>query len=372
MEKACYACVVCVDRCFSVALRVLGPVLVCVANGLVGLVVYMYLGVLMPEYMLPMLGMCPTVVIVCFGLFVLFNILFNYWSCVLTRPGWPGHYLPSTDDLEEGVDFQDYGEGWRACKRCKTGKPPRTHHCSVCRRCVMKMDHHCPWVNNCVGFYNYRYFCLFIVYTAVGCAYTALTCLLPLVASRGRMPAHHQTLVFVFVLTLSILFALMLFMLWHGYLVATNQTTIEFYSNRMDAADAKKRCAITACSCSACCPAFEGSPFAHSAPRRFSFACAVASNGSTPTPSACARTSSRYSACPATCSPGFCRVGDHHRAMEWTSRSIRAGNGLRASCGLYDELMMPGDWASDGGRTEAQQSCGDRSPNRHTSESSGG
>jgi len=241
MEQACYMCVVCVDRCFSVALRVLGPVLVCVANGLVGLVVYMYLGVLMPEYMLPMLGMCPTVVIVCFGLFLLFNILFNYWSCVLTRPGWPGHYLPSTDDLEEGVDFQDYGEGWRACKRCKTGKPPRTHHCSVCRRCVMKMDHHCPWVNNCVGFYNYRYFCLFIVYTAVGCAYTALTCLLPLVASRGRMPAHHQTLVFVFVLTLSILFALTLFMLWHGYLVATNQTTIEFYSNRMDAADAKKR-----------------------------------------------------------------------------------------------------------------------------------
>ena len=252
MEQACYMCVVCVDRCFSVALRVLGPVLVCVANGLVGLVVYMYLGVLMPEYMLPMLGMCPTVVIVCFGLFLLFNILFNYWSCVLTRPGWPGHYLPSTDDLEEGVDFQDYGEGWRACKRCKTGKPPRTHHCSVCRRCVMKMDHHCPWVNNCVGFYNYRYFCLFIVYTAVGCAYTALTCLLPLVASRGRMPAHHQTLVFVFVLTLSILFALTLFMLWHGYLVATNQTTIEFYSNRMDAADAKKRCAIAACSCSAC------------------------------------------------------------------------------------------------------------------------
>jgi hypothetical protein len=117
MEQACYMCVVCVDRCFSVALRVLGPVLVCVANGLVGLVVYMYLGVLMPEYMLPMLGMCPTVVIVCFGLFLLFNILFNYWSCVLTRPGWPGHYLPSTDDLEEGVDFQDYGEGIFSRKR---------------------------------------------------------------------------------------------------------------------------------------------------------------------------------------------------------------------------------------------------------------
>ena len=88
---------------------------------------------------------------------------------MLTRPGFPGDYLPDPDDLEEGQDFADYGEGWRTCRKCKTGKPPRTHHCSVCRRCVMKMDHHCPWVNNCVGFYNYKYFCLFLVYTAVRC-----------------------------------------------------------------------------------------------------------------------------------------------------------------------------------------------------------
>jgi len=239
VEKACLGCIICVDVVFSCALRFLGPVLVLLANVLVGLVVYMYLGVLVPDYMLPMLGMCPTTVIVCFGLFLLFNILFNYWNCVLTPPGFPGDHLPSADDLEEGVDFQDYGDGWRTCRRCKTGKPPRTHHCSVCRRCVMKMDHHCPWVNNCVGFHNYRYFCLFLVYTAVGCLYTAITCLLPL-SKTGRLP-HNQLLVFVFVLTLSILFALSLFICWHTYLVATNQTTIEFYSNRMDASDAKKR-----------------------------------------------------------------------------------------------------------------------------------
>ena len=42
-------------------------------------------------------------------------------------------------------------------------------------------------------------------------------------------------------LVLSVLFALTLFIAWHAYLVLTNQTTIEFYSNRMDAADARKR-----------------------------------------------------------------------------------------------------------------------------------
>lgn len=33
----------------------------------------------------------------------------------------------------------------RLCRRCKAFKPERAHHCSVCGRCIIKMDHHCPW-----------------------------------------------------------------------------------------------------------------------------------------------------------------------------------------------------------------------------------
>lgn len=36
-------------------------------------------------------------------------------------------------------------EEWTMCTRCEAYRPPRAHHCRICKRCVKRMDHHCPW-----------------------------------------------------------------------------------------------------------------------------------------------------------------------------------------------------------------------------------
>ncbi|KAG0271152.1 Palmitoyltransferase zdhhc15 [Linnemannia exigua] len=55
----------------------------------------------------------------------------------------------------------------RWCDLCQIVKPDRCHHCKECDQCVLRMDHHCPWVNSCIGYNNLKFFYLFIMYASL-------------------------------------------------------------------------------------------------------------------------------------------------------------------------------------------------------------
>ena len=49
------------------------------------------------------------------------------------------------------------------CPDCEVIRTEKSRHCSVCNRCVERFDHHCPWINNCVGTNNHGAFVSFLI-----------------------------------------------------------------------------------------------------------------------------------------------------------------------------------------------------------------
>ncbi|KAK7005090.1 palmitoyltransferase ZDHHC6 [Biomphalaria glabrata] len=96
--------------------------------------------------------------------------LYNYFAACVKGPGFvPLKWRPKNPEHVRYLQF---------CEACEGYKAPRSHHCRKCGRCVMKMDHHCPWINTCCGHFNHANFCMFLFFAPIGCLH-ALFILIP-------------------------------------------------------------------------------------------------------------------------------------------------------------------------------------------------
>ena len=125
-----------------------------------------------------------------------------------------------------------YNQGFRTCEKCNLLKPDRAHHCSVCDACILKMDHHCPWVNNCVCFSNYKFFVLFLGYSFSVCLWSALVSFPYFIRFwKNDLGNSYGKLHILFLFFVSIMFAVSLASLffYHLYLTMKNRSTLEAF-----------------------------------------------------------------------------------------------------------------------------------------------
>ncbi|PHH60305.1 hypothetical protein CDD81_1860 [Ophiocordyceps australis] len=171
-------------------------------------------------------------------LYLLLN--WSYSAAVFTNPGSTttadGYGLLPTSSHQPPVATSftvKSNGGMRFCKKCQARKPDRAHHCSTCRRCVLKMDHHCPWLNTCVGLRNHKAFLLFLIYTTLFSVYAfAISGAWVWGEVTEESTAYVDALMPVNFIVLAVLSGIIgavvgVFTLWHVFIASRGQTTME-------------------------------------------------------------------------------------------------------------------------------------------------
>ena len=83
-------------------------------------------------------------------------ILWLIW--VFKDPG----YLMKSEKIEFITLVERFEPGC-LCPKCKIIRTPRSRHWNICDKWVERFDHHCPWINNCIGIKNHAVFFFFLV-----------------------------------------------------------------------------------------------------------------------------------------------------------------------------------------------------------------
>lgn len=179
-------------------------------------------------------------------------VLYTFYKACTVSPG-----VLTSDTLKKHDHYEYDGflyTSARTCRTCHVRKLARSKHCAVCDVCVSRFDHHCPWLNQCVGENNYRHFLIFLFGNAVFLTYASYVLAGCLVAASIQERLWHMRFtnkstgvvsgptvpivlqymmsthgMLMMLLLLAVIMAVVLFGFWgyHIHLASKNTTTNE-------------------------------------------------------------------------------------------------------------------------------------------------
>lgn len=105
-----------------------------------------------------------------FTMFFSFSTAMSWYNLYKAYKCDPGILSNNRDQMNKTIiKFVEQDEFTleQFCTMCIVRKPLRSKHCAQCDKCVAKFDHHCPWVDNCIGQNNLKYFIGFVFWTPI-------------------------------------------------------------------------------------------------------------------------------------------------------------------------------------------------------------
>lgn len=179
-------------NCARLSILALGPILIALASCIISLCAFVYYRFVLPYLYFSFPESALNNVHWVAGIYFVLQLFFHYFYCVIAGPGKvtdrecvkltglslaqfrDQHTREAIQEDKDGAEKLHRGSGrleYKVCNKCCAPKPSRAHHCSICNVCVLKMDHHCPWLHNCVGNGNHRSFFLFLFWLVFADAY---------------------------------------------------------------------------------------------------------------------------------------------------------------------------------------------------------
>ena len=116
------------------------------------------------------------------GLFLLSNGLF-----VIASFKDPGNIKKSNEI--SFLKLNKYFDPSYICPKCEVLRTPESRHCFICNKCVDRFDHHCHWLNTCVGAGNHLWFYAYLVSVWSYLVFNIIVCIYAMVHQQ-KVPEY--------------------------------------------------------------------------------------------------------------------------------------------------------------------------------------